>query len=40
MLAGVISFTAAVVITALCIKLKERELHRKDTERENTPMGG
>ena len=39
-LAGVISFTAAVVITALCIKLKERELHRKDTERENTPMGG
>ena len=39
-LAGVISFTAAVVITALCIKLKERDLHRKDTERENTPMGG
>lgn len=39
-LAGVISFTAAVVITALCIKLKERKFHRKDTERENTPMGG
>ena len=30
-LVGVISFTA------LCIKLKERECHRKDTERENTP---
>ena len=37
-LAGVISFTAAVVITALCIKLKERELHRKDIERDNTPQ--
>ena len=36
-LVGVISFTVAVVITALCIKLRERERHRKDTERENTP---
>ena len=37
-LAGVISFTAAVVITALCIKLRERERHRKDIERDNTPQ--
>ena len=37
-LVGVISFTAAVVITALCIKLRERERHRKDIERDNTPQ--
>ena len=37
-LVGVISFTAAVVITALCIKLRERERHRKVIERDNTPQ--
>ena len=37
-LVGVMSFTVAVVITVLCIKLRERERRRKGAERETIPQ--
>ncbi len=35
---AVISVTAAVVITALCIKFAKRGQQRRDTEKENIPQ--
>ena len=39
-LVGVVSFATAVVITVLCVKLRERERRRQGTEKGNASKQG